>query len=181
MEKKMKRIPFDLGMAKEITKGEREGMVVTRAGYPVRILCFDRVLGKYPDATMVCLVRKGNDDILMSDADNHTGKSMKGIDTEFDLFLEVPEISEEPEFKPGDTVVNSLGSIGIFRKVEGNLVSTFVCVMPNIGNAVLYDQPMNAEGLRCATGQETDRFRGRLIVDLSMRVMEMYSKFLDNK
>lgn len=179
MEKKMKRIPFDLGMAKEITNGSREGMVVTRAGYPVRILCFDRVLGKYPDATMVCLVRKGNDDILMSDADNHTGRPMKEIDTEFDLFLEVLAISEEPEFKPGDIVVNSLGSIGIFKGVEGNLADTFACVMPNINVKLIhYGQAIHAEGLRYATPREADMFRSRLIVDLSMKVMEMYSKFL---
>ncbi len=35
MEKKYKRIPFDLELAKAITKGEKEGRVVTRANKPI--------------------------------------------------------------------------------------------------------------------------------------------------
>lgn len=37
----MKRIPFDLELAKAITAGEKEGRVVTNLGLPARIVCRD--------------------------------------------------------------------------------------------------------------------------------------------
>lgn len=35
------KVPFDLEMAKKITSGEMEGKIVTRKGYPSKILMFD--------------------------------------------------------------------------------------------------------------------------------------------
>lgn len=53
MEKKMKRIPFDLERAKRITNGEEDGRVVLSEGNRVRILAFDRKNDEYPIIGMI--------------------------------------------------------------------------------------------------------------------------------
>lgn len=54
MEKKFKKIPFDLNLAKAITAGKMEGRIVTNWANPVRILCFDKTGSNTP---IVALLR----------------------------------------------------------------------------------------------------------------------------
>lgn len=49
------KVPFDLEMAKKITSGEMEGKIVTRKGYPSKILMFDMANIDYPICAIVLI------------------------------------------------------------------------------------------------------------------------------
>lgn len=49
------KVPFDLEMAKKITSGEMEGKIVTRKGYPSKILTFDMANIDYPICATVLI------------------------------------------------------------------------------------------------------------------------------
>lgn len=42
MKQTFKRIPFDIELAKKITKGEKKGRILTQEGKKVRIVCWDK-------------------------------------------------------------------------------------------------------------------------------------------
>jgi len=105
MEKKFKRIPFDLEMAKKITNGEMVGRVVTRDGLSARIACFDF---KYMTKNLLVLVDHGNTEIIKFY--NTTGRFDCVKEHDSDLLLEVPSYKPKYEFKAFDKVLyrNSL-------------------------------------------------------------------------
>ena len=97
MEKKMKRIAFDMERAKSITEGREPGRVVTEAGMPVRLVCFDRK--STGDWVMVGLVDKGDyEDTYTYDRNG----DLSSYTESYRLWLEVPE---ETELKPFDRVL----------------------------------------------------------------------------
>lgn len=116
MKKKYKRIPFDLEMAKAITKGEKEGRVVMRNNKPIRLISFsidDRfcpILGITDnwDGTNTAYQFTIDGGFLVTKQTN-----------ENDLFLEVPD---EQEFKEGNVVTFNFGGaarIAIIKSFTG--------------------------------------------------------------
>lgn len=94
MEKKYKRIAFDLELAKAITKGEKEGKVVTRDGYPIEYLDFEHEENEFP---VIAIIRiNGNTRCEVYAEDGFV--ISKESEQDCDLFLEVPD---EQEFKEG--------------------------------------------------------------------------------
>ena len=97
---KLVRVPFDVETAKKITEKSVDGRIVTREGYSVRILCWDKKDKTYPIAAFV-------DNGYEEDFKTYTNKGIWNIDKtctvkEHDLFLEIPEYMA---FKDGDIVV----------------------------------------------------------------------------
>ena len=98
---KMKSIPFDLAMAKEIHEGKLEGEIVTRKGNPVKILGFDlNVVG----GDIAFVFRQDNTSkgsIIVADNDGFVINECK---TDLlDLLLRVPD--DTPAFKPFNKVL----------------------------------------------------------------------------
>lgn len=106
MEKKMKRIPFDLERTKRITNRKEEGRIVMRSGSPVRVICFNRKsLDPNNDFTIVALSENwiGEEQIYQYMS---TGKHCCDNEiSDFDLFLEIPDDTPTCEFKPFDKIL----------------------------------------------------------------------------
>ena len=100
MEKKMKRIPFDVELAKAITKGEKEGRVVTKNERLARIICWDyHTRYKYP---IIALVKNGH----MENVRTYNINGKNEILPDLDIFLEVPDEQEvKPKFELGQEVL----------------------------------------------------------------------------
>lgn len=97
METKMIRMPFNIETAKKITNKEVEGIIVTRNGESVRIVCFNR---KDEFRPIIALINSG--DIEVHYAFSLNGKFVNDdvLDTH-DLMLEIPEYMT---FKDGDVI-----------------------------------------------------------------------------
>ena len=80
MEKGYKTIPFDITRLND--KGAR---VVTKNGYPVRILCTDRK-GDYPIAAIICYP-----DAESLESYSIDGKDLIGGSSDVDLVIQIPE------------------------------------------------------------------------------------------
>jgi len=80
----MKKIEFNLELAKKIESGEMNGRITTRYGLPVRILCFD---AKTEDKlNIIALVDFGSHETIFSYTD--TGyTNISGVPSIQDLFL----------------------------------------------------------------------------------------------
>lgn len=95
----MKKVPFEVEMAKRIQNGEIEGRIVTRDDKSVRIVCFDAK----QDDPVVALISYDNDN-----AERVKSYAKDGIVFEFeagtspsDLMLKIPEYMT---FKEGDVL-----------------------------------------------------------------------------
>lgn len=82
---RIKRVPFNLELAKKITKKEVKGRIVTRDGLQARIICFDKE-GDYP---IVALVKKSCG-VENTYTYNKEGREFDNGMSLLDLFLEVP-------------------------------------------------------------------------------------------
>lgn len=94
---KFKRVPFDLELAKKITKKEVKGRIVTRDGLPARIVCFDfKYVGRIN--SLVVLVDCGDQELAL--AYNDKGKEKDNRDKYY-LHIEVPTYHKNySNFKP---------------------------------------------------------------------------------
>ncbi len=104
MEKKMKRIPFDLGTAKRITNKEQEGRIVNRDGKPVKIIYWNKICDSFP----LIALHLNNEPFIYEDCCSHTieGKHFNnGSEDVKDLFIEVPDTTPECPFKTFDKVL----------------------------------------------------------------------------
>ena len=61
MEKGFVKMPFSIELAKNITSGKKEGKIVTRKGYPVKILTFDMANIDYPICATVLITGVSED------------------------------------------------------------------------------------------------------------------------
>lgn len=90
---KTKIIPFDLEMAKKIQAGEIKGVIKTKCGNEVRILCFDLIDPKDVSFPIVCAVYSDKNVRVLRFT--KYGRYNGAINSELDFVLEVPE--EAPE------------------------------------------------------------------------------------
>lgn len=100
MENRFMKVPFDLEMAKKITSGEMEGKIVTRKGYPSKILMFDMANIDYPICATV-LIPGVSEDCYHFAANGAQYKKFNP-ESDFDLMLEIPEVNT---FAPGMPVL----------------------------------------------------------------------------
>lgn len=166
MEKKYKRIPFDLELAKAITKGEKEGRVVTRDSYPVRIICWDAKDKSFP---IVGLVDEGKCEISHT-YKNNGSFSYSTRENSLDLFLEVPE---EQALKEGDVVMYSKFQVAIYNK---DLQRVFAWTTLK-GEKPRYDDTFFTPPVRLATPEERQILIDALKKDGSDKAVE-YLKYL---
>lgn len=167
MEKKYKRIPFDLDLAKAITKGEKEGRVVMRNNKPIRLISFsidDRfcpILGITDnwDGTNTAYQFTIDGGFLVTKQTN-----------ENDLFLEVPE---EQAFKEGDVVMYSKFQVAIYNK---DLQRVFAWTTLK-GEKPRYDDTFFTPPVRLATPEERQLLIDALKKDGSDKAVE-YLKYL---
>ena len=95
METKYVRVPFEVELAKKITKKSVEGKIVTRNGESARIVCFDR---KDEFRPIIALINSGDIEIHYAFCVNGKFVNDDVLDTH-DLMLEIPEYMT---FKDGD-------------------------------------------------------------------------------
>lgn len=99
MESNLIKVPFDLEIAKRITNGEINGKIVTRTGDNVRIICFD---WESTDEELPIIGLARNNKYELMHFYNRIGYTNKdGLESKFDLFLEIPEYMT---FKDGDII-----------------------------------------------------------------------------
>lgn len=110
MESNLIKVPFDLEMAKRITNGEINGKIVTRTGDYVRIICFD---WESTDEELPIIGLARNNKYELMHFYNRIGYTNKdGLESKFDLFLEIPEYIT---FKDGDIYKTGRGGIAIYN------------------------------------------------------------------
>lgn len=137
--RKMKTIPFDLAMAKEIHEGKREGEIVTREGNPVEILGFDMNL----ECGDIIFVAFSNEEhrralgVVYND-----GFSFRHREVELDLLLRVP--ADTPTFRPFDKVlgrdfVTRKWKCDFFSHINTEITTSYVCVGYSYSECLPYE------------------------------------------
>ena len=96
---KTKRIDFDIDLAKKIQAGEAKGRIVTREGFPARIICWDKKCDEYPIVALIMAYEGNNEAVNVYTASGQTYETYKPTD----LLLEVPD--DTPQFQPYDKVL----------------------------------------------------------------------------
>lgn len=115
MESNLIKVPFDLEMAKRITNGEINGKIVTRTGDNVRIICFDweSIEEELP---IIGLARNNKYELIhFYNRIGYTNKD--GLQSKFDLFLEIPEYIT---FTNGDILISRDNRPFIYKEVKNN-------------------------------------------------------------
>ena len=99
---KIKRVPFDLELARKITNKETKGRIVTRDGRQARVICFDRkeiddIFD--PPKNIVALVtnKDGGEGVF---AVRNDGMILLNEETYYDLLIEVPICRDYSNFVP---------------------------------------------------------------------------------
>lgn len=98
---KIKKIPFDIELAKKITNKETKGRIVTRDGRRARIICFDKKETDDifdPPKNIIALVEtKDGGEGVFEVRDNGM---ILTEETDYDLQIEVPVYSDYSNFEP---------------------------------------------------------------------------------
>lgn len=168
MEQKYVRISFDIELAKEITNGTKEGKIVTRGGYSVRILCFDRKTDMFQIVSLVDINK--NESLEFYGLNGRWGDDG---DDYLDLMLEIPEYMT---FKDGDVVAFGSNSIGIFKGIDscGNTFSSYATLC---GNTLIYYEPAwRLVNTRKATEEEKQKLIDELKQSYDPRAKEYLKK-----
>lgn len=189
MEQKLVKVPFDVDMAKDITKGDIPGKVVTRDDKNVRIICWDAK----SDCNIIVLIDDGgeHEDLGIYPPDGHiflTGESTA------DLFLEIPEYLT---YKEGDIIYCEVDNGGgdhwkwfsIIKEVD------CICGKPYVVSYVDYnlESPHRCGSLefgktsdnigiiRLATEEEKVKFKERLKKSNAPEAKEYLKRFFGGK
>lgn len=166
MEKKYKRIPFDLELAKAITKGEKEGRVVTRGNYPILFISFNILR-----AASVLVVYKDEDGKSVDNTVYSDGRVFSDDVLDVgDLFLEVPD---EQEFNEGDVVMYSRNQVAIYK---GDMQKVFAWTTLK-GEKPHYDDTFFTFPVRLATPEEKQILTDALKKDNSDKAREYLKRF----
>lgn len=151
MEQKLVKVPFDVEMAKKITKGEEEGRIVTRNGRNARIICWDAKC----DDNIVALIEdeKG---VEFPKSYVSDGLAFLTGESDCDLMLEIPEYMT---FKDGD-VLSYDGGTFILKRIDGKdraeYYANFYGIYTAFDSACLMKNLVNH--LRVATEEERKIF-----------------------
>lgn len=168
----MKRIHFDLELAKAITNGEKEGRIITRSNRVVEIKYIIDVACDYP---VICLI--GNKVVTCTKNGYYNNNA---VEREYDLFLEVPD---EQEFKEGDVLCHidedGLKWIFILKKIEDEKVYIYFDISDDYKSFTGFiDYLCNMKNLRLATFEEKQQLIDALKKDGSDKAREYLKRFL---
>lgn len=173
MEKKYKRIPFDLELAKAITKGEKEGRVVTRGNYPILFISFNILR-----AASVLVVYKDEDGKSVDNTVYSDGRVFSDdVPDVGDLFLEVPD---EQEFKEGDVVTFNFGGatrIAIIKRFTGCKLFYPYVELVLCAKYLAFGGQSLFEDIRLATEEERQTLIDALKEDNSDKAREYLKRF----
>lgn len=99
MQTRFKKVPFDIKLAKEITNKKVKGRIVTRDGYKVRIICFDKHGGQSSAYTIVALIKTEpyNEQLITI---SKKGVYSIGCESNNDLMIEIPTYTDYSNFVP---------------------------------------------------------------------------------
>ena len=147
MEKTYKRVPFDIDLAKKIQSGEVEGRICYKLDdyvCSVRIVCWNRKDDFYHIIAVYCTQLNQEGVLFLNE------KGTEGYGEPPVLFIELPEETQEHEFKPFDKVLvrfdkeddDDVWSVDIFSHYTGNgtlyrcMLGTYKkdCIIPYEGN-----------------------------------------------
>lgn len=112
MEQKLVRVPFNVESAKKITSGEMKGRIVTRKGYPAKILTFDMANRDYPICAKVLI---SVDEDCYHFAANGAHYKEFNPESNVDLMMEIPEYMT---FKDGDILICECGTPFIYKDTK---------------------------------------------------------------
>lgn len=178
MEKKYKRIPFDLELAKAITKGEKEGRVVTRGNYPILFISFNILR-----AASVLVVYKDEDGKSVDNTVYSDGRVFSDDVLDVgDLFLEVPD---EQEFEEGYVVVfrdDGGDHLSILKSITDTAVN--LCALTTSKQELFssaIDVHCNMGAIRLATPEERQQLIDVLKKDNSEKAREYLKRFFGIK
>ncbi len=175
MAKKMKRIPFDLEMAKAITKGEKEGRIVVDGYEDTKIVSFNNN-GINP--IIALLSRNGYDTARECNAEGVFYIRKASGKFYYELCLEVPD---EQEFKEGDVVVfrdDSGDHLSILKSITDTAVN--LCALTTSKQELFssaIDVYCNMGAIRLATPEERQQLIDVLKKDNSDKAMEYLKRF----
>lgn len=187
MEQKLVKVPFEVEMAKKITKGEEEGRIVTRNGRNVRIICWDA----HCDDNIVALIEGENG---VEFTKNYVSDGMVFLtgESECDLMLEIPEYLT---FKDGDIVTcgweehnESSSWISIIKSVntsaDGVRTSDYVILITKSNNntdgVIKYDSyTTSGEWIRKATEEEKQKLIDALKDSKELKAKEYLKRFFN--
>lgn len=183
MESNLIKVPFDLEMAKRITNGEINGKIVTRTGDNVRIICFD---WESTDEELPIIGLARNNKYELMHFYNRIGYTNKdGLQSKFDLFLEIPEYIT---FKDGDIYKTGRGGIAIYNanyKASSGNTPFYVGVRFQENDLVFHVENNDCgfgELDRCTlnvTEEERQEFIGLLSDSEDPRAKEYLKRFLN--
>lgn len=123
-----KIVPFDIELAKKITNKDSKGMIVTRDGRQVRIVCFDRKEKEWPIVALVQITEK-YDSVIICKSNGACSKK------NYDLLIEVPIY-----YRDYSNFVPSKWQPCLVRFGEGNLWWMRVCAgRDSDGNLLFYN------------------------------------------
>lgn len=108
----MINIPFEVEKAKKIQAGELPGKIVTRGGYNVRVLCWDRKTESRYHIVALLNYDEYEDIAIYSE----NGESNK-VGSSCDLMLQVTELAQ---CKEGDILVLKSGTVFIFDRFRNH-------------------------------------------------------------
>lgn len=188
----MIKVPFDIEMAKKITKGEIPGKIVTRDGRDARIICWDKKDEDYP---IVCLVKDEFEETIKS----YTMQGVWNTDTSCtlrknDLMLEIPEYLT---YKEGDIIYCEVDNGGgdhwkwfsIIREMDcicgGPYVVSYVdynLETPHRCGSLEFGKTSDNIGMiRLATEEEKAKFKDRLKKSNAPEVKEYLKRFFEEE
>lgn len=167
MAKKMKRIPFDLEMAKAITKGEKEGRIVVDGYEDAKIVSFNNN-GINP--IIALLSRNGYDTARECNAEGVFCIGKASGNFYHELCIEVPD---EQEFKEGDVVMYSRVQVAIYK---GDMQKVFAWTTLK-GEKPHYDDTFFTFPVRLATPEEKQLLIDALKKDNSDKAREYLKRF----
>lgn len=99
MKTNYRNIPFNIELAKKITRGEMKGEIIARCGKKVRILAFDIHNTTYPIAAVIKANNSSDKEVVS--AFTNEGKYEEILNTPNDLFIRIPIYYKDySNFKP---------------------------------------------------------------------------------
>lgn len=110
MEKKLVIVPFDVELAKKITNGEVEGIIIDERSYHYRLVCFDLL----DDKGKIIGLRKNDNYTETALTFNNNGYCVQH--SKCILSLEIPEYMT---FKDGDVLISECGTPFIYKDIKG--------------------------------------------------------------
>lgn len=97
MKRIFKKIPFDIELAKKITKGEKKGRILTQEGKKVRIVCWDKKpLSKDAlDFPIVAIIENDYNGEMLNTYTKEGNACYPNYKSRYNLIIEIPTYQKD--------------------------------------------------------------------------------------